>query len=252
MAWLFYFGPLKHHQSPMKSQTKSEKFPAASLDGHWEAAYSDGLRVRYPYDSVVSFVFKNRPKDVKNEDTFILEVGCGTGNNLTFLATEGFNAYGIDGSDTAIEFAKNFLQSKSLSANLSVGNFTELPYEKEKFHLVIDRGALTCTNMEGLKNALQSIHRVLKPGGRFLFNPYSDRHGSFMSGNTDSDGTTRNITEGALVGAGQILFLGKKQILDLLSENWKLLSLQHIEYSQELSPKAERHCEWEIIAQKIS
>ena len=36
----------------------------------------------------------------------ILEVGCGTGANLSFFIEEGFNTYGIDGSKVAIKLAK--------------------------------------------------------------------------------------------------------------------------------------------------
>lgn len=223
-----------------------------TLDKFWEAAYKDGLRVRYPYDSVVSFVFRNRPRNQRNEETHILEVGCGTGNNQFFLASEGFKAYGIDGSESAINFAKEYLQSKNLTSKLSVGDFTRLDYPDNTFDLVIDRGALTCTTTEGLKQAIGHIHRVLKPSGRFFFNPYSDRSSSFVSGVTHDDGATRQISGGTLSGTGQITFLGKKQVIDLLSKDkWNLLSLKHLSYSEELKCDYQVHAEWEIVAEKI-
>ena len=46
----------------------------------------------YPFDNVVTFLFRNYPKD-KQSEINILEVGCGGGNNLRFAAREGFNVF---------------------------------------------------------------------------------------------------------------------------------------------------------------
>ena len=75
------------------------------FDAIWERLYQAGgrHRNRYPFDSVVQFVFRHRPKDVPVNEVRILEVGCGAGNNLWFAALEGFQVTGIDASETAID-----------------------------------------------------------------------------------------------------------------------------------------------------
>lgn len=229
----------------------SKQITQSTLDEFWESAYKDGLRVKYPYDSIVSFVFHHRPRNIPHEETFILEVGCGTGNNQLFLANEGFQAHGIDGSESAINFANEYLGSKNLKSNLRVGDFVSLDYPSDYFHLVIDRGSLTCTNMKGIQKALEQIHRVMKIGGKFYFNPYSDRSSSFAAGETGEDGATRNITGGFLRNTGQILFLGKKQVIGLLGKKWKILSLRHLSFSEELKSDYQVHAEWEVVAEKI-
>ena len=48
----------------------------------------------------------------------VLDIGCGGGNNLFFVAEMGLNAYGIDGSENAIKIANRRFKDKKLSAQL--------------------------------------------------------------------------------------------------------------------------------------
>ena len=73
--------------------------------------YSHGQQLnRYPFDSVVSFVYGFCPKQKSPEDTDVVEIGCGAGNNLWFAAREGFSVSGVDASPSAIHFAKTFFE----------------------------------------------------------------------------------------------------------------------------------------------
>jgi len=94
-------------------------------DPIWESEiYSQGHHLnRYPFDAVVSFLFRYRPRDKPREQTDVLEIGCGAGNNLWFAAREGFRVAGIDGSESAISFAQKRFESEKLSGDLRVGNF---------------------------------------------------------------------------------------------------------------------------------
>src|SRR6478752_606793 len=102
---------------------------------------------KYPFDNVVSFIYGNYPKDKKRETIKILEVGCGAGNNLWFASREGFNVTGIDGSTSAIDFAKERFLQEGLQGNFMVGDFTKLTFEDCEFDLLIDRGSITCCTL---------------------------------------------------------------------------------------------------------
>ena len=58
------------------------------------------------WDEVVSFVNRYAPKQT-SETQLILELGCGTGANLKFIAEQGYEAYGIEQSSSAVKIARS-------------------------------------------------------------------------------------------------------------------------------------------------
>jgi SAM-dependent methyltransferase len=222
-----------------------------NIDPVWEAKYSEGHAEQYPWDAIVSFVFRNAPRDRPRNLVSILEVGCGTGSNLWFAAREGFSVAGIDGSKSAIEFARRRFSQEGLVADLRVADFTDLPFGDRTFDLVLDRGSLTCVGKSVLGKSVDEVRRVLKLGGLFYFNPYSDRHSSSVAGKTGPDGTRVDIDAGSLRDVGQIRFSSKGDVETLLGPGWKLRSLEHREMVEMLKPEYSVHAEWRVIAERI-
>ena len=223
-----------------------------TLDPIWEEKYSQGHTQRYPWDVIVSFIFRNYPRNKERHEVNILEVGCGTASNLWFAAREGFQVAGIDGSSSAIKYAQKRFTEEGLTGDLRVGDFTQLPFSDNSFDLVIDRGAITCCGLSSAQKAVDEIKRVLTIGGKFFCNPYSDRHSSSLSGKRGIDGLRLEITDGTLIGCGQICFYGRREVENLFGEGWDLLGLQHLELSEQMQPKYTVHAEWRAIAQKVS
>ncbi len=220
-----------------------------SFDPVWEEKYAAGHAQRAPWDAVVSFVFRNAPRNVPREQVRILEVGCGTASNLWFAAREGFSVVGVEASASAIETARTRFAQDKLRGDLHQADFTQLPIGESSCDLVVDRGAITCVGLSAATKALAEVRRVLKPGGRFFFNPYSDRHSSAASGVRGVEGITSEISEGSMVGVGQIAFYGRSTLLDILT-GWRILSLEHVAMSNELAPQHLVHAEWRVVAEK--
>ena len=221
-----------------------------TFDPVWEEKYAGGHAQRYPWDLVVSFVYRHRPAGRKNGDIRILEVGCGTGANLWFAAREGFSVSGIDASQSAIRYARQRFQGEGLEGDLRVGDFTRMPFASGTFDLVIDRAAITCCGFSAGKKAVEEVRRVLADEGKFLFNAYSRRHLSAVSGKPGGDGLITGIRCGKLVGFGQLCFYGKADITSLFKNGWRLLSMEHLELVDELDPERAVHAEWRVIAGK--
>lgn len=219
----------------------------------WEQEiYSQGHHLnRYPYDNVVSFLFRHYPNNKKREDIKILEVGCGAGNNLWFAAREGFSVTGIDGSSSAIKYAKERLANEGLTGNFIVGDFTKLPFENNMFDIVIDRCSIVCCSLEAGKQAIREVNKVLQPGGLFFFNTYSQVHTSFTSGKLQKDGFVNQITEGDLKGLGSLCFYSHKDILEAFSDRWEITTVTHKEHKELKGSNQLIHAEWEVIARKV-
>jgi SAM-dependent methyltransferase len=221
-------------------------------DPIWETKiYSQGHHLnRYPFDAVVSFLFRWRPRDKPRGEAHVLEIGCGAGNNLWFAAREGFRVAGIDGSESAISYAQKRFESEKLSGDLRVGNFLELPWDSETFDIGIDRGSLVCVGHDAQRVAVDEMRRVLRPGGIFFFNGYSDAHTSARSGELLSDGRITNIQAGSLVGVGALGFNSKNQIEMLFANGWEILKLEHLSLT-DFSPQGTGiHAEWRVVARK--
>jgi len=225
-----------------------------SFDPVWEREiYACGRHLnRYPFDIVVSFVYRYRPREKPHGETTILEVGCGAANNLWFAAREGFRVSGVDASESAIAFARRRFAEDGLAADLRVGDFTALPFQDEVFDLVIDRGALTCCGYSDALRAISEIRRVLRTGGRFLFNPYSDRHSSRIAGRPGPDGLTLDISGGTLAGVGQLCFWRREQLDEACAPGWEVLSLQHLCVEELTEASAGTHAEWRVVLEKPS
>jgi ubiquinone/menaquinone biosynthesis C-methylase UbiE len=93
----------------------------------------------------------------------ILDLGCGTGRHLVFLAKKAFEVYGIDISEQAIKIAKKWLKEEGLKAKLRVGNiFKKLPYEDGFFDAIICVKTLNHGKIEWIRRCIREMNRVLK------------------------------------------------------------------------------------------
>jgi SAM-dependent methyltransferase len=225
---------------------------APTFDPIWEELRQRGQHItRYPYDFVVTFVFRNAPRDRSHSEVRILDIGCGVGNNVWFAAREGFQTAGIDGSATAIEYARRRFAEEGLVGDFQIGDFTALPFADETFDLAIDRGSIVCCGRSAGRKAVREVWRVLRKSGRFLFNPYSTRHSSLNMSDAGPDGLRVNVRGGNLTGVGQLCFYNKDEVLGALCPGWKLLSLDHLEIVTHVPSGGTVHADWRAVAEKV-
>lgn len=224
-----------------------------TFDSVWEESiYGQGRHLnRYPFDAIVTFLFRCAPRDRPRGEVRVMEVGCGAGNNLWCAAREGFQVSGIDGSASAIAFAQERFAAEGLQGDLRVGDFTSLPFEDGSFDLVFDRCAVTCCGRSAAGQVVSEVRRTLRTGGRFFFNPYSTRCTSFASGTPGRDGLTVDIHEGSLAGVGQLRFYERCDIDRAFTTGWKVCSVQHVEAVEEIAAARTVHADWRVIAQKV-
>jgi SAM-dependent methyltransferase len=100
----------------------------------------------------------------------VIDLGCGTGEHSRFLAGEGFQALGLDRSETMLAKA----QEKTLPPNLQfvLGEIQSLgKVVKGRFGAAISLGNVLVhlTELQELERAFASLAHVLESGGIFLF-----------------------------------------------------------------------------------
>lgn len=103
----------------------------------------------------------------------ILDAGCGEGRNAVYFIQKGFQIFGIDPNDVAIQYCR-FL-SKSLnpdfdSHRFQIGKLESIPFHAVAFDVVICSAVLHfAENVDNFWQMILEINRVLKPGGIFWF-----------------------------------------------------------------------------------
>ena len=226
-----------------------EKNTAKTYDRVWDEIYGRNEQLNlYPVDRVVSFLFQSRAAlTSKDQPLRVMEVGCGACNNLWFAAREGCDVAGIDASEAAIRFGQNRFAEEALTGDLRVGDFTALPFEDCSFDIAINRAALTQTGLSSAKQAVEEVHRVLRPGGRFYNELYGTR--TTAGGREGPDGVTLDIT-GRLAGVGQICFYDEERIDSLFGEGWNILLQEHHEISNLLAAPHDIVGNWLLVAER--
>lgn len=196
----------------------------------WDEIFSKQEWGRYPPEDLVRFIARRFRRVGDRSDVRILEVGCGAGANLWFLAREGFAAYGIDGSKVAITQTRNRCTEEGWTAELRVGDIVRLPYEANCFDCVIDIECLYANSLADARTIVSEIRRVLKPGGSL----YSK---TFMTGTTgEGSGPTLpgepntyvSMSEGPFKkGYGVIRLSSEADVKELYSA----LKIEELDYS---------------------
>lgn len=149
--------------------------------------------IQYPTEAFVVFVsnlqknkknyFEDLGKEFSARNNFkgkALDIGFGSLANLLLLKDKGFNCYGAEISKEAVKRGKQLIKKKQLEKKIFLKVFknNHLPYKKNDFDLVCGFQSIYY-NLNLEKFIKYEIHRILKPGGKFIFSFFSKDH-SYM------------------------------------------------------------------------
>jgi SAM-dependent methyltransferase len=130
----------------------------------WDKLFSRCEWGKFPSEDLVRFVARNFYARERATVSF-LEIGCGPGANLRFLAGEGFEVHGLDGSAVALERAGQRLERDGLKVNLHQGDAMNLPFPDGTFDCVVDIECIYANDLPDSAQIIAEAWRVLKPGG---------------------------------------------------------------------------------------
>lgn len=100
----------------------------------------------------------------------VLELGCGAGSDMLWLAEHGFEVEGIDFSPAAAANAEDLLQAKGHSCKVFVDNLFDnvSTYEPNSWPCIIAINSLQYTDENTFDSVLKDISRILVSSGLFL------------------------------------------------------------------------------------
>lgn len=215
-----------------------------SWDPVWETVYRSRAWGQYPGEDVIRFVKGRFSQAPDAAQVRLLEVGCGNGANLWFMAREGFCVHGVDRSETAVRLARERLDREcpgwgGSGGRVQVADLTSLPYPDGFFDAVLDVVAVCYCDFAEAQRAYAEMRRVTKPGGRlfsrmFARGCWGDRTGQCAG---------RDMwlcSEGPLAGLGATRFTDEGDVAELLG-GWEPAAVERASLTMEHGRREIRH-----------
>ena len=204
-----------------------------SWDNIWEKVHSEREWGKYPGESLIRFIARNFYQKDRSQIK-ILEVGFGQGANLWYIAREGFQAYGVEGSESAVNKARQRMKEDKLEATLHAGDIINLGiFENNFFDAVIDVECIYCNTIANSTKIFEEIKRVLKPGGLFYSRTFSDKLFIGNDAPKIAENEYSDATAGPLAGKGYLRLTPKERVSDIYSPYFKIRSVDDLDWTQD-------------------
>ena len=137
---------------------------------HWTARYAES-----PYRELPWFDVRPHPDVVRAVDEgflrrkrSLLDIGCGAGTNLLWLAQQGFRMHGIDLAPGAVDAVRRRAASRRLRVDVRVGDALALPFAARSLDGGLDVGCFHTLPFRRRAQYADELARVMRPGGTFL------------------------------------------------------------------------------------
>lgn len=222
----------------------------------WDTVYSKNfMTMWYPNEDIIRFCARLIQKrlthdkvEVKRKVENVLDLGCGNGRHAMYFAREGFTAAGIDISETAIEWAKDWASREGLTIDFRVGDISRLPFADQSFDAIVSHGVLDHIPMQQARSAMVEAARVLGPNGLFYFDLKSADDSDFGIGEL-ADANTFVIRDGFEKGLVQHFFT-IDEVHELMRELFRPIYIESHDYR--LQPDFTRViARWVVASERV-
>ncbi len=132
----------------------------------WDTAYQQRPYVeKNPHDGVVRLI-ENLDHPTTHQ---ILDLGCGDGRHLVFLAQQGYAPIGIDLAFWGVRRSKQWVDKRRFETKLVCGHARYLPLESESIDTVISIQVIHHQYFKGIQRTISEVQRILRKNGKFYF-----------------------------------------------------------------------------------
>lgn len=217
-----------------------------SWDPVWDEVFRSRAWGQYPGEDVIRFVKRGFGAVSDRSQVRLLEVGCGSGANLWFMAREGFCVHGVDGSPTAVALARERLdrecpQWSVRGGRIAAGDFVRLDYPDGHFDAVLDVVAVCYSSFAEAAQVYRELARVTRPAGRLLSRTFA--RGCWGEGTGTPAGRDMwHCTEGPLAGLGATRFTDESDVAQLLA-GWRVERIERACHTEDDRRHQIRHLE---------
>ena len=104
----------------------------------------------------------------------LVDLGSGPGVDAVFLAVQGLRVTGVDISPEAVERARKWAELAGAPAEFIQGDVLKVPLPDDTADVVTDSFVFHNMRDEVREPYADEVHRLLRPGGRFLLSSFSD------------------------------------------------------------------------------
>ena len=165
-------------------------------------------------------------------------MGCGAGNYAIYLGSVGFDVNGVDISPSAIALADANAKQKGGTCNFVaadvLGGLTEIT---DTFDFSVDWSLLHHVFPEDRKQYVETVHRLLVPGGKYLSVCFSEEDAGF-----DGTGKERRTPLGTV-----LYFSCEVELRDLFGPYFDITTLETVQVEGKQEP---RLMNWAFMAKK--
>jgi ubiquinone/menaquinone biosynthesis C-methylase UbiE len=201
---------------------------------NWEESFKEQIAKQAyntsPVESLVrtaAYHLRDRHPDGDYSKLHFLEMGCGAGPNLKWLAEKGVKVSGVDIAPTVLALCKKSLLAAGLESRIGgllEASVTDVPLPDASVDGIFESCVFQHLNFQDRKKAFAEVKRLLKPGGAFFGNMMDSRHEVFQRRKSEAlpdDPGTLLLEEGGarfyLTNQGLTHFYSREEFDELLA-----------------------------------
>lgn len=200
----------------------------------WEESFQEQI-ARHAYNTApvealvrtVSYHLRDRYSSDQLRTLHYLEMGCGAGSNLLWLADKGLTVSGIDIAAGALALARQRLGRAGVGdrvRQLLEGTVDATPFTDESFDGIVEACVLQHLDRAARLRAFAEVGRLLKTGGVFVGYMLDAGHSTFLAKRGEQlqdDPGSVYLNDGSsklhLTNIGLAHFFTRDELLELLS-----------------------------------
>lgn len=156
-----------------------------------------------------------------------IDLGCGAGHYAIYLASKGFDVTGVDISPSAIGLARENAKKRGVVCNFLVADVLEgLSDLAATFDFAHEWSVLHHIYPDSRERHVETVHRVLVPGGKYFSVCFSDKDAAF--GGT---GKIRRTPIGTM-----LCFSSEEELRELFEPHFRVLMMKTAEVEGKEKP----------------